>query len=174
MRIRSFVLPSIAGALVLLGPLLGYQAAVHAANPPAKAHHVYRLDYAVSVSEPGKAAVTSSYVLNVEEGNSGEVHAGANIPLVTSSSPSHASPRQDVGVLLRCQLTRAGNDLLLHDTAELSSPELRDDDGPGAIHKISANDDVVVTPGKPALVASVEEPVSHARYEITVTATKLR
>jgi len=172
MRIRSFVLPTIATTLVLFGPLLGYQAGAHAAGSAPRTHHVYRLDYALTVTEPGRAAVTDTYTLNVEEGSSGEVRAGANIPLGSSSSLT--SPRQDVGILLRCQANREGSDLLLHDTAELSSPEPRADDGPRAIHKITSSGDVVVTPGKTALVASIEEPVSHARYELTVTATKLR
>ncbi len=181
MRIRPFMVPAVATTLVLFGPLLGYEAAVHASStasaPASKPRHVYRLDYAVSVSEPGKAAVTSGYALNVEEGQSGDVHAGANIPLQTSSSSSSttlSAPRQDVGVKIHCQVTRAGNDLVLHNNAELSAPDARDGLGPTAIRKISASDDVVVAPGKTALVASIEEPVSHARYEVTVTATKLR
>ncbi len=173
MRIRPFVLPAIATALVLSGPVLGYEAAVRAASSPPKYHHVYRLDYALRVSEPGKAAVTTGYVLNVEEGGSGDMLAGANIPLMTSASGT-ASPRQDVGVRFRCQLARAGNDLILHNNVELSGPNERADPGPIAIHKIVANGDVAVAPGSSATVASVEEPVSHVRYEVTVTATKLR
>jgi hypothetical protein len=175
MRIRPFVLPAVATTLVLFGPLLGYEAAVHAASAPSpsKPHHVYRLDYSLSVTEPGKAAVTNGYVLNVEEGQSGDVHAGANIPLQTSSS-SMASPRQDVGVKLHCQVTRVGGDLLIHNNTELSGPDEHADQGARAIHKISGSGDAVVTPGKSALVTSIEEPVSHTRYEVTVTATKLR
>ena len=173
MRFRSFVVPAVAATLVLCGPLLGYAVARH---PPASAkpgaHHVYRLDYVVTVSEPGKTTTTSTHTMSVEEGNSGDLHAGANVPLVTSSTGS--SPRQDVGLVLRCHLSRVGEDLLLHSTAEISGPESGDDPGPRAIRKISANGDALVSPGTPAVVASVQEPVSGARYEVTVTATKLR
>lgn len=173
MRIRPIVLRAIAAALVLSGPLLGYQAALHRAAAPPRAHHVYRLDYSLSVTEPGKPAVTSGYVLNLEEGGHGMVNAGANIPLATGAS-SMPSPRQDVGFRLRTNLERAGSDLVLHNDVELSGADERAEPGPRAIHKIVANDDAVVTPGKPALVASVEELTSHARYEVTVTATRLR
>ncbi len=180
MQLRPLVLRVIAAALVLSGPLLGYEAATHAAPPP-KGRHVYRLDYALTVTEPGKAATTSAYVLNIEEGSGGDLHAGANVPLVSGPS-GHLSPRQDVGVKLRSNLTRAGGDLILHSDVELSGVEpgipLENfdlpDPRPRTIHKISAGDDAVVTPGKSALVASVEEPTTHARYEVTVTATKLR
>ena len=173
MRIRSLVLPAVAAAVVLFGPLLGYEAAVHAASSKPRSRHVYRLDYAVTINEPGRAVVTDSYALNVEEDSSAEVHAGANVPLQSGPSPM-ASPRQDVGIRLHCQLSRAGGDLLLHSNTELSTLEPRADEGPHAIHKITATGDVVVTPGTSALVTSIEEPVSHARYEVTVTATKLR
>ena len=179
MQTRSFILRAAAAALVLSGPLLGYAAARHAAAAPSPARHVYRLDYTVSVTEPGRAATTSNYVLNLEEGSGGEAHAGANVPL--AMGPSSNTVRQDVGFVIRCQLTRAGNDLILHDTFELSSVELGipletllPDPRPRSIHKISAGDDAVVTPGKSALVASIDEPTSHARYEVSVTATKLR
>ncbi len=52
------------------------EAAVRAAGSPPEYHHVYRLDYALRVSEPGKAAVTTGYVLNVEEGGNGDMLAG--------------------------------------------------------------------------------------------------
>ena len=175
MRIRPFVLPGIAAAVVLSGPLFGYEAGLHSARSSGSAHHVYRLDYTVTITEPGKAAVTDNYTLNVEDGHGGDVHAGANIPLVSSTSPSlGGSPRQDVGITLRCDLTRVGNDLLVQTKTELSAPGERFGGGAVAIQKITSNSDGVVTPGSSALVASVEEPVSHARYDVTVTATKLR
>jgi hypothetical protein len=177
MRIRPFLLPAVATTLVLLGPLFGYEAATHAASAapksPSPYRHVYRLDYGLTVTEAGKAPTTSAYVLNVEEGQSGDVRAGANIPLQTATG-SMMAPRMDVGVALHCQLARAGNELILHTSAELSAPEDRADPGPRAIRKVTASDDAVVTPGKPTLVASIEEQVSHARYEVMVTATKLR
>jgi hypothetical protein len=172
MQTRSFILRAAAAALVLSGPLLGYAAARHAAAAPSPARHVYRLDYTVSVTEPGRAATTSNYVLNIEEGSGGEAHAGANVPLAMGASGS--TVRQDVGFVIRCQLTRAGNDLILHDTFELSGLAEPVEQGPRSIHKISAGDDAVVTPGKSTLVASIDEPTSHARYEVSVTATKLR
>jgi hypothetical protein len=175
MRVRSFVFPALAAGLVISGPVLGYAAARHTgAGAKPSVHHVYRLDYVVAVSEPGKPAQTSTHTMNVEDGMGGDLHAGANIPLVSSSSPSAmAAPRQDVGLLLRCHLTRLGDDLLLHGVAEMSSPASAES-GPVSIRKITASGDALVSPGKPAVVASVQEPVSGTRYEVTVTATKLR
>ena len=46
--------------------------------------------------------------------------------------------------------------------------------GPVAIHKLSTSGDALVAPGKPALISSIEDPTGHKRYQLTVTATKLR
>lgn len=126
------------------------------------AHHVYRLDFVVTSGDPGKASAPSKYTVNVEEDRHAEIHVGANVPL------GAGNVRQDVGLRLHCQLSAVGDDLLLHNDTELSTA----DDLP-AIHKITARGDAIVSPGKPALVASLEEPLSHRRYEVTVTATKL-
>ncbi|HEY8089399.1 MAG TPA: hypothetical protein VIF09_16175 [Polyangiaceae bacterium] len=172
MRARSFVLPGLAAIVVLCGPLLGYAVGARPrAGGTSRSHHVYRLDYIVSVTEAGKAAATSKYTMNVEENEQGELRAGANVPLSSSSS---GSPRQDVGLLLRCRLARAGEELVLHQTTELSGTDDRADQGPRTIRKITMNDDAVATLGTPAVVGSVEEPATRARYEVTVTATKLR
>lgn len=139
-----------------------------ATPPPSIAHmprerHVYRLDFVVTAGDPSKAPAPSKYTVNVEEERHAEIHVGANVPL------GNGNVRQDVGLRLHCELSTVGDDLLLHNDTELSAA-----DAPPAIHKVSARGDALVSPGKPALVASLEEPVSHTRYEVTVTATKLR
>jgi hypothetical protein len=174
MRIRSIVVPALAATLVLSGPVLGYAIGSRPAAK-AKAHHVYRLDYVVAVHEPGRPDVTSSHTMNVEEDNSSDLRAGANIPLVIGAGPGAMSaPRQDVGLSLHCNLTRVGEDVLIQQSTELTGPDGASEPGPRALHKVSMHGEVVAAMGKPTVVASVEEPVSHARYEVTVTASKLR
>lgn len=178
MRVRSLVLRAIAAVVVVSGPVLGYTVAAHRtahAAPAVKPHHVYRLDYVVTVREPGKAEVSSAYEMNVEDGTNGDLHAGANIPLVVNSSKGAlASPRQDVGLALVAKATRVGDGLLLHNTFELSAPGEDVGEGARSIRKISTHDDAVLELGKPALVARVEVPASRAQYEVTVTAVELR
>jgi hypothetical protein len=175
MRIRSLVLSVLAAVVVLSGPVLGYAVgARRTANGPPKSHHVYRLDYVVTVSQPGKATVNDAYTMNVEDGSTGDLRAGANIPLSASPKGGMASPRQDVGLRLTGHVSRLGDGLLLHNNAEMSGPAEEAEEGARAIRKITASDDAVVPLGKPTLVARLEEPVSHAVYEVTVTATKLR
>jgi hypothetical protein len=177
MLVRSIILRGLAATLVLSGPLLGYAAGARPASGGARSHHVYRLDYVVTVTEPGKAPLVSTQTMNVEENGSGDLRAGANIPLVAApGSPGFSSPRQDVGLSLHTQVTRAGDDLVLHHSTEISAPADADGamGGGRAIRKIVANGDAVASMGTPTTVSSVEEQVTHARYTVSVTATRLR
>jgi hypothetical protein len=139
--------------------------AARSAEAPAtpRAHHVYRLDFVVSSGDAGKGAYT---IVVDEDHGGGELRVGANVSL---SGPTQPMVRQDVGLLLRYNVMTIGDDLLLHGITELSAF-----DEPSRISKLTANGDAFVAPGKPALVASVEDPEHHHRYQVMVTATKLR
>jgi hypothetical protein len=129
---------------------------------PPEQRRVFRLDFVVSTTDASKPVASSTYTLNLEEEHGGELHLGTNVAL-------SAQARQDVGLKIHCSYEMVGEDLLLHNSTEISSF-----DDPPAIRKISTSGDGVVTPGKLALIDSLEDPVSHRRYEVAVTATKLR
>jgi hypothetical protein len=130
----------------------------------AESHHVYRLDFVLTTADVGQPATSSSYTLNLEERQSGEVRMGTNIVL----SPSSA--RIDVGLKLWCSYRFEGADLVLREQTEISAV---DEPGPSTIHKVSSTSEAWVVPGTPTLVASMDEPGTHKRYQVTVTATKL-
>ncbi len=138
---------------------------VATAKAAPAARHVYRLDYLVKITE-GSSATVAAYSLGLEEGRSGEVRTGVNVPLQRGAT---GSLRQDVGVVVRSSYNVAGDDLILHASVETSAA----DDLP-AIRKLSTSGDVVVVPGTPALVASVDDPSGRVKYTVEVTATKLR
>ncbi len=155
-----FALLSSLGMFACAGP----HPTMHTALPVAQeSHHMYRFDFVVTTADAGKPATSSSYTLSLEEHQRGEVHVGSNIAL----TPSNA--RQDVGLRLRCDYRFAGGDLMLSENTEISSA----DEGVVAIHKVSAVSEAWVVPGTPTLITSLDEPVSHKRYQVIVTATKL-
>lgn len=125
--------------------------------------HVYRLDYSVSEVIAGKPAQTSSYTLVLEEHDLGKLELGKNLALY----PSNA--RVDVGLRIDAHYTTIGDDVLLQTGVEVSAAE-----NPSTIRKLLARGDALVSPGKPALVSSLDDPATHTRYEVTVTTTKLR
>jgi hypothetical protein len=128
--------------------------------------HVYRVDFVVAANDPGKAPQTSAYTLNLEEYDDGEVHMGTNIALSSQA-------RMDVGLKIKASLSPSGNDLVLHDSVEMSGVE--ETTAPQtSIHKVSTHGEAVLRAGQPALVASLEDPLSHRRYQVTAAATLLR
>jgi hypothetical protein len=137
-------------------------AAGHASKPP-EARHVYRLDYVLA---PG-----GSYSMMLEEDRGGEVRVGANVPLQVGGNG--VSPRQDVGLNIHASYVTVGDDLLLHTNLEMSSAD-EATQGPVSIHKLSTASDVFLSPGKPVVVNSIDDGVGHKRYQLTVTATKIR
>jgi len=130
--------------------------------PPER--HVFRLDFIVVANEPGKAAQSSNYTLNLEENDHGEIHLGSNVQI----SPQ---VRQDVGLKINASLypMRQGDQVLLRDVVELSGVE-----DPQTIHKMTMVGDAVLHDGQQALVASLEDPLSHKRYQVSASATRLR
>jgi hypothetical protein len=129
--------------------------------------HVYRLDFVVAENDAGKAATSTTYTLNLEENHTGEIKMGTNV--VLPAQAHGATMRADIGLLLRTSFTSVGEDLLVDDEVEITAAK-----DAQTFHKMSAKGTALVAPGKPALVASVEDPISHKHYQMTVTATKLR
>ncbi|HEY2370826.1 MAG TPA: hypothetical protein VGH87_30745 [Polyangiaceae bacterium] len=134
--------------------------------PVAKApedRHVYRVDFVVVANEPGKPAQSSAYTLNLEDYDNGELHLGSNVQLTPQS-------RQDLGLKIKASLRPMTNDdLLLHDAVELSAVEEAQ-----TIHKITTSGDALLHGGQQTLVASLEDPLSHKRYQVSASATRLR
>jgi len=131
--------------------------------------HVYRLDFVVASNSPATSTGgpgAGAFSLTLEEGHGGEIRSGSNVALTPAGSS-----RVDVGMKLKASyFTLAqSDDLFVNTSAELSSA-----DDPGTIHKLSTEGGALVSPGKPALIASVEDLQGHTRYQLTVTATKLR
>ena len=147
-----------------------------AAAPHAQANdrRVYRFDFGLSTSDgTGAAPTTSSFTLSMQEGDVGEVHVGKNVALSAPSvagptAPSTASgPRQDVGLKVGARFRAMGDEPLLDVSLEMSSF-----DPPSTIRKVVAKGDVLASAGKPVLVTSLED--DHKRYQLTVTATRVR
>jgi hypothetical protein len=171
--IISFALSAVATGCA---PQQACPAVTTAAAPRANAHDrlVYRFDFGLSTSDGTSAApITSSFTLSMQEGDKGEVHVGKNVALSAPSgagpttSSTASGPRQDVGLKVAAQFRTVGDEPLLDVSLEMSSF-----DPPSTIRKVVAKSDVLAFAGKPVLVTSLEE--DHKRYQLTVTATRVR
>jgi hypothetical protein len=140
----------------------------HAKEHRADDPPVYRLDFTLMSEGAGHAMAMSAYTLNLAEHDKGAIHVATNMPIAMSTNGA-ASARMDVGLTLECDYSMVGNDLLLRESEEMTRIEQG-----SAIRKLSAHGDALVTPGKPALVASIDDPSGQLRYLVNVTATRLR
>jgi len=141
-----------------------------AASPPRSERHFYRFDFVVTANDGSAAPSSTSFTLNLQEGDKGEMTVGKNVPISpapTSGSSTGAAPRQDVGVKVVAVFHSMGDDVLLDVAVEMSTF-----DPPSTIRKVVAKGNALASPGKPALVTTLED--DHKRYQLMVTPTKLR
>jgi hypothetical protein len=125
---------------------------------PAASRAMYRLDFELTTTEPGKPAATIAFSLNLDEHRVGEVTLGDNVAV--------GGARQNVGLRVSASYELAGGDLLLTVNTELSTLV-----SPSATHRIQTQGMALATPGKQTLVASLDH--DHAHTQVSVTATKL-
>ena len=136
--------------------------------PTPEEKHVYRIDFTVTANDPGKPAQSSAYTLNLEDYENGELHLGSNVQLSSQG-------RQDVGLKIKTSVRpMTGDDLLLRDWVEMSGIDDASSTAGVTIHKISTEGDALVRSGVNVLVASLEDPLSHKRYEVNTKVTRLR
>jgi len=171
--IASMGIAGCASSSHVVGPLQKPAAPVSRAP---EERHVYRVDFVVAANEPGKPAQSSAFTLNLEDYSNGELHLGSNIQI-------NPQARQDVGLKITASLRPMTNDdLLLHDAVELSAVDGSAEGGtsqtrkdePQTVHKITTSGDAYLHAGQQALVASLEDPLSHKRYQVSASATRLR
>jgi len=146
---------------------------------PTVDRHVYRFDFVLAANDgsaPGGAGTTFSLVL--QEAEKGEVVVGRNVSLATPPPPPPAggpgpsigsTARQDVGtkVAASFRMTSSGDDVILDVATELSTFE-----PPTSVRKMVMKGNAIATPGKPALVTTLDD--DHKKLQLTVTATRLR
>jgi hypothetical protein len=144
-----------------------------AATPPrATAERpIYRFDFVLAASDAATPASTTSFTLTLQEFEKGEMIVGKNVPLSTpaptATGTQAASPRQDVGMKVVATFRTSGDDVLLDVNTEMSAFE-----PPSSIRKVVSRGNALASPGKPALVTTLES--DSKRYQLTVTPTKVR
>lgn len=140
--------------------LLALTAPALASVGPDKA--VYRLDFELDTTEGGKPVSKTLFSLTLPEERTGEAIIGDNIAVSTGS----AAERRNVGLQVQSSFELRGAALLLDVNTELTERA-----GASTIHRIATKNTALATPGKSAVVMSVDHDKTHT--ELTVTATRL-
>lgn len=143
----------------------------------------YRLDFAIREMEESKDVDTRHYSLFVQAGalEQTTMTAGSEVPYPSSASSNPQGTVKNisyrsVGVSIYCtvSLKEGESNLRLFMTLNISDalpPEKGTD--LTAFRKVTLKAQALLTPGKPTLVGSVEDPASRHRFQVDVTATKL-
>jgi hypothetical protein len=123
---------------------------------------VYRLDFELTTTEPGKAPTTTTFSLNLAEERHGEATLGDNIALPSGT----ATTRQNIGMRVDATFVTRGPALLLDVETELTERA-----GPSTLHRMETKGAALATPGKKAFVAAIDHDKAHT--ELSVTPTRL-
>ena len=123
---------------------------------------VYRLDFELTTTEPGKAPVSTSFSLNLAEDRHGEANIGDNIALPSGTSTA----RQNVGLKVDAQFVTRGSAILLDVDTELTERA-----GATSLHRMATKGAALATPGKKAMIVAIDHDKAHT--ELSVVPTRL-
>jgi hypothetical protein len=161
------------------------------AEQAEKPVHAYRLDFSLNELEGDKKVNSRHYSIDLASpGDRQEVKIGTRVPVATaygagpvSGGTSALSNTQfqylDVGTHIWCSLKEHGDELELQAGSEISNVDAgpsRETNGLSqpVIRQIKIGGSTVVTPGKPIVIGSADDPTSNRQFQLEVTVTKLR
>jgi hypothetical protein len=134
----------------------------------------YRIEFNVREIEDGKRLNSRNYVMVLEEGSYGSFRVGNRVPVVLEKGPQYL----DAGMNIDCRPRERGEGISLDIRVESVSaiPQEQPPTGTGnpVFRQQRTNVSPVVTLGKPTVVASMDDVLSNRRYEIEVTAAKVK
>jgi hypothetical protein len=136
----------------------------------------YRIEFNVREIEDGKRLNSRNYMMVVRDGFYARIRVGNRVPTVTDEKKISY---QDVGMNIDCEPFARDDKVELIVVVELSSVAAQDQQLSGSsnnpvFRQQRSTTAAVLTPGKPTVVASMDDVLSNRRYEIEVTATKVK
>ncbi len=159
-----------AGSFLLASPALAQE---KPAEKVQKSGNVYRLDFAIHEKENGTTLNTRNYVMLLEDKASGKVRAGNRVPI---SLGEKGIQYMDVGLNLDCDLRERDNDISLRVWLEISDFAAPGQEKVSApmLRTIRTEVQTGIPLGKPTVVSVVDDAATKRRYELEVTATKVK
>ena len=134
----------------------------------------YRIEFNVREIEDGKRLNSRNYMMVVEDGDWGKIRVGNRVPYRSAETQFQY---QDVGMNIDCRPHEQEDSVALAIHVEFSSVVPQTEAAPTfkpVVRTERAEVESMVTPGKPTLVASMDDVISNRRYEIEVTVTKVK
>ena len=145
-----------------------------------KPFSLYHIDFSISENAEGKRLNSRHYVFWVDtsEKFKGSLRVGNRVPIATGPLPQQFN-YYDVGMNIDYFLSEQSNLLGMRLILEMSSIAPSDALGdsktnPPIIRTMKTDLQTVLTPGKPTVVGTLDDTASNHRYEIEVSATKMK
>jgi hypothetical protein len=155
-------------AAVMLAPLYG------------QSRDVIKVDFTIRDTGDASGKGGRKYSMLLNSAIKGVFKIGNRVPMATSASSGAGVSTQftyvDVGVNIDCLVQENAGKMLMHADMELSTAIAPEKGGPisnPTISQIKVGIDTAVTPGKPTVVASFDDPVTSRKFEIEAVATKV-
>lgn len=143
---------------------------------PQKPAATYKLDFTLSELEDATRLNTRSYSLLLEEDSWGRTRIGTRIPL--SMGEGKGIQYMDVGFSLDARLNQREGDLRLELRLEVNSFVPVEGEAARSrepvLRNLRSELAASITPGKPTLLTTVDELSSRRRFQVEVTATRIR
>ncbi len=157
--------------LLLAVPLWAQMAVPSLANAP---RHFYKVTYVLKESDEGKVISQRSFVMTGSTGDryTSRMRAGSRFPVRDGDKTNYL----DVGVNIDNHLEDVADGVAMEVTAEISSAatDAGSTGGAPVIRSMKTTAQVVVTPNKPTQLFAIDDPASHHRFEMEVTAVSQR
>lgn len=165
-------------AAVALGGLVAAGFSQESAEKkPPKPPAVYQLDLAVHEREDGARVNTRKYTVVLEEHGNCRIRTSSRVPMLSEGKVIY----MDVGLNIDCDDLRERENFvavqLKLDISSFERPEEKEKASglaPPVLRNIRAEVYTAVPVSKPTVVSSVEDTATKRRYELEVTAVKLK
>jgi hypothetical protein len=163
--------------LVLLMLLVTGSCAAQSGNPEAKPQEpaIYKFEFTAYELQNAKRTNVRNYSMILKEDTRGETRTGNRIPVPAKDGIQY----MDVGLFISCRFLERNGAALLNvtfDMTNLVAPEQAADThlNSPVIRSLRQESNALVLPGKPVLVASIDDTNSPRTVQLEVTATKLK
>ena len=138
----------------------------------------YKVEYVLRELQDGKVINTRNYMMTVENGDRGSTKTGARVP-VTQGQADKGFMYIDIGVNIDCRVVGRDDFASVNTTIEVSSFALPEQSSntsglPPVLRQARAQMAAVVPVNKQTVIGSIDDANSTKRYEIALTATKIK
>jgi len=142
---------------------------------------VYRVQFNIRDGSEAAAKSGRRYAMLIESNGQGTFRVGNRVPVAGGGIPGATLGQLqifDVGVNIDCRLRESNGKVDINANIEVSTI-VEYEKGAAAIPPnptvatIRLNVSAILSPGKPALVASIDDPVTKRRFDVEVTVAKV-